>query len=129
MLTKIEREPASYDAGIKYFVIKYGDLADELQEGFGSMQSIFMDYWQEFRDYRKEFKDFRQEFRDFRKEFNDYRQEFRDYRKEFKDFRRDVKIEFKRLRRDIRALLNERLRKIEEDIAIIKAKLGLKENY
>jgi len=37
------------------------------------MQSIFMDYWQEFRDYRKE----------------------------FRDFRRNVKIEFKRLRRDI----------------------------
>lgn len=164
VVTKIEKEPASYDASIKYFTIKYGDLAEELQEGFGSMQSIFMDYWQEFRDYRQEFRDFRKEFTDFRNEFRDFRQEFRDFRQEFRDFRnefrdfvnktdnnfkqvislqeetlneikgmkndikdlrKDIKIEFRRLRRDIRALLNERLRKIEEDIAMIKAKLGL----
>lgn len=171
VVTKIEKEPASYDASIKYFTIKYGDLAEELQEGFGSMQSIFMDYWQEFRDYRQEFRDFREEFRDYRKEFTDFRNEFRDFRQEFRDFReefrdfrnefrdfvnktdnnfkqvislqeetlneikgmkndikdlrKDIKIEFRRLRRDIRALLNERLRKIEEDIAMIKAKLGL----
>lgn len=143
VVTKIEKEPASYDASIKYFTIKYGDLAEELQEGFGSMQSIFMDYWQEFRDFRQEFRDFREEFRDFRKEFRDFvnktdnnfkqvislqeetLNEIKGMKNDIKDLRKDIKIEFRRLRRDIRALLNERLRKIEEDIAMIKAKLGL----
>ena len=136
VVTKIEKEPASYDINIKYFTIKYGDLVDELQEGFGSMQSIFMDYWKEFRDYRSEFRDYRQEFRDFAtRTDNNFKQvvslqeetlkEIRSVKNDIKDLRKDIKIEFRRLRRDIRALLNERLRKIEEDIAIIKAKLGL----
>lgn len=43
---------------VKFFEIRYGRLVDELQEGFGAMQSIFMEYWSEFRDYRQEFRDF-----------------------------------------------------------------------
>jgi len=143
VVTKIEKESTSYDTNIKYFTIKYGDLVDELQEGFGSMQSIFMDYWKEFRDYRSEFRDYRQEFRDYRQEFSDFAtrtdnnfkqvislqeetlKEIRSVKNDIKDLRKDIKIEFRRLRRDIRSLLNERLRKIEEDIAIIKAKLDL----
>ncbi|MEM0241363.1 MAG: acylphosphatase, partial [Candidatus Nezhaarchaeales archaeon] len=71
---------------MKFFEIRYGRLVDELQEGFGAMQSIFMDYWSEFRDYRQEFRDYRQEFRDYRQEFKDYRQEFRNFEEEFRDF-------------------------------------------
>ena len=41
---------------LRYFRIKYGPVQEELQEGFGSMQAIFMDYWNEFRDYRGEFR-------------------------------------------------------------------------
>jgi len=42
----------------KYFTIKPSPLHEELQEGFGAMQSIFMEYWREFRDYREEFREF-----------------------------------------------------------------------
>ncbi len=66
---------------IKYFMIKPSPLHEELQEGFGAMQSIFMDYWREFREYRNEFRDFREEFRDYRSEFRDYREEFREFAK------------------------------------------------
>ena len=159
---------------LKYFAIKPSPLHEELQEGFGAMQSIFMDYWGEFRgfvgefrDYRQEFRgfvgefrDFRQEFRDFRDEFRDYRQEFRgfvgefrDFREEFRDFReefRDYRQEFrgfvgefrefrdeslkisreilnevKGLRKDLQTILDERLARMERDIAEIKAKIGL----
>ena len=51
----------------KYFIIKCGPLEEELQEGFGAMQSIFIDYWREFKDYRGEFRGFREEFREFAK--------------------------------------------------------------
>ncbi|GBC69775.1 Acylphosphatase [archaeon HR01] len=97
-ILRIEAEDVKPKPSLKYFQIVYGKLADELQEGFGAMQSIFMDYWGEFRDYRKEFKDYREEFRDFREEFRDYRGDFRDYRKEFKDYReefRDFREEFR----------------------------------
>ena len=76
---KMDIEEASVDPEIEYFKIIYGSLEEELQEGFGAMQSIFMDYWNEFRDYRGEFRDFRNEFREFREEFRDYRKEFREF--------------------------------------------------
>jgi acylphosphatase len=57
---------------IKYFTIKPSPLHEELQEGFGAMQSIFMDYWKEFRDYRDEFRDYRSEFRSFVGEFREF---------------------------------------------------------
>jgi acylphosphatase len=163
---------------LKYFAIKPSPLHDELQEGFGAMQSIFMDYCGEFRgfvgefrDYRNEFRDFRQEFRDYRQEFRgfvgdfrefrdeslkisreildevrglkqefrDYRGEFRDFRQEFGDFRneslsisreildtgKEVLGEVKGLRKDLQTILDERLAKMERDIAEIKAKIGL----
>lgn len=104
--------------GLKAFQIKYGRLADELQEGFGAMQAIFTDYWGEFRD-------FRQEFRDFRQEFQDYRQEFREFRDVSLRLSGEILDEVKGLRSDLKAILDERLARLERDIAEIKAKLGL----
>ena len=66
---------------LRYFRIKYGPVQEELQEGFGAMQAIFTDYWNEFRDYRGEFRDYREEFGSFVKEFRDYREEFREFAK------------------------------------------------
>jgi acylphosphatase len=135
---------------LKHFTIKPSPLHEELQEGFGAMQSIFMDYWGEFRDYRQEFRDFVGEFRDYRQEFRDFRQEFRgfvgefrDYRQEFRDFRQEFRGEFrefrdeslkisreildevKGLRKDLQTILEERLARMDKDIAEIKAKIGL----
>ncbi len=39
----------------------------------------------------------------------------------------EILSEIRDLRKDLRSLLDDRLRKIEEDIALIKARLGLKE--
>lgn len=58
-------ETAKLDPKIKFFEIRFGSMAEELQEGFGAMEK-------EFRDYRGEFKDFRQEFRDYREEFRGF---------------------------------------------------------
>ena len=149
----IEVKDARPRPALRYFAIKPSPLHEELQEGFGAMQTIFTDYWTEFRDYRNEFRgflgefrDYRQEFRDFRQEFRDFRQEFKDYREEFRDFRqefRDYRQEFrdfrdeslkiskeildevKGLRRDLQTILDERLARMEKDIAEIKAKIGL----
>ncbi len=72
------------------------------------------------------------EFRDYREEFGDYREEFRDYREEFRKFRdeslkisRETLDEVKGVRGDLKAILDERLERIEKDIADIKARIGL----
>ncbi|MCX8192188.1 MAG: acylphosphatase [Nitrososphaeria archaeon] len=106
----IELKEAKPKPKIKFFEIRYGRLADELQEGFGAMQAIFMDYWSEFRDYRQEFRDFREEFRDFRKEFREFREEFREFREEFRDYReefRDFRKEFRDFREEFRNYVKE----------------------
>jgi acylphosphatase len=142
---------------LKYFAIKPSPLHEELQEGFGAMQSIFIDYWGEFKGFVGEFRDYRNEFREFRdeslkisreildevrglkQEFRDYRGEFRDFRQEFGDFRneslsisreildtgKEVLGEVKGLRKDLQTILDERLARMERDIAEIKAKIGL----
>lgn len=115
---------------LKIFKVRYGTVQDELQEGFGAMQTIFMDYWREFRDYRNEFRDYRSEFRDFRNEFRNYRSEFRDYRQEFRDFReefRDYRSEFRGFVdefRDYRGEFREFAKRTDENFKIIMDRYG-----
>ena len=80
VIREISKEEIEVDPSLKYFRIEYGPLEEELQEGFGAMQSLFMEYWDEFRDYREEFREFRDEFRDYREEFREFSG---DTRKEF----------------------------------------------
>ena len=126
---ELEVSPAEVEEGLEHFRIAYGPLEEELQEGFGAMQAIFMEYWREFRDfrrefrdYRQEFRDYRQEFRDFRQEFGDFRQEFRDYRGEFQDFRqefRGVRQEFQEYRQEFRGFAS----RTEHRLDVINDKL------
>jgi acylphosphatase len=89
---------------LKHFTIKPSPLHEELQEGLGAMQSIFMDYWGEFRDYRQEFRDFRQEFRgEFRGFVGEFRVlvgEFREFRDESLKISREILDEVKGLRKE-----------------------------
>lgn len=105
LVKSVEEKTINPKPKIKHFQIRYDKLADELQDGFGAMQSIFTTYWNEFRDFRGEFRDYRGEFRDFRQEFRDFRQEFRDYREEFRVFRgefNDFRQEFHDFRQEFR---------------------------
>jgi acylphosphatase len=121
---------------LKYFAIKPSPLHEEPQEGFGAMQSIFIDYWGEFRDYRQEFRgfvgefrDYRQEFRDSREEFRDYRQEFRGFVGEFRDFRqefRDFRDEFRDYRNEFREFRDESLKMSREILDEVR---GLKQEF
>lgn len=43
---------------LRHFGIKFGSVQEELQEGFGAVQTEFQDYRQEFRAYRREFRGF-----------------------------------------------------------------------
>jgi len=107
---------------IKYFTIKPSPLHEELQEGFGAMQTIFMDYWREFRDYRSEFRDYRSEFRSFVDEFRDYREEFRDFRNEFRDYRNEFRS-FVNEFREFAKRTDENFRRIMEKYGEISEKL------
>lgn len=109
-VTQLDMKEAKINPRYKYFTIKYGDLGEELQEGFGALQEIFMDYWKEFKDFRGEFSDFRGEFKNFRGEFKEFRGEFKDFRNEFSDFRNEFKEfrgEFRSFREEFRDFRDE----------------------
>jgi acylphosphatase len=128
----------------KQFEIDYGEeitrpVEREMVESLELAKLYFTKLITEFRDYREEFRDYRQEFRDYRQEFRDYRQEFRDFReeslnisketlstsKETLGISKEILGEVKGLRKDLQTILDERLTRMEKDIAEIKAKIGL----
>ena len=144
--TKLISEFKDYREEFDDFRNEFRDYRKE----FNDFRNEFRDYRNEFREYRSEFKDYRNEFEDFRSEFKDYRNEFRNFRDEFRDFRveslkvsgeilnelrsfRDESLkineqilgEVRELRKDLKTILDERLVRIERDIAEIKARLGL----
>jgi len=82
----VEEKESSFNPEVQHFRVVYGEIGDELQEGFGAMQSVFTEYWKDFKDYRAEFSDHRKDFRDYRAEFKGFKAEFEDYRKEFRDY-------------------------------------------
>jgi len=112
----VDVRDAALKPRLKYFVIKPSPLAEELQEGFGAMQSVFMDYWGEFRDYRNEFRSFVGEFRDHRNEFRSFVDEFRDYREEFRGFVGEF--------RDYRGEFREFAKRTDENFRLIMVKYG-----
>jgi acylphosphatase len=81
-----EVKDAELNPNVKFFNVEFGSLAEELQEGFGSMEKEFRDYRQEFRGFVGGFRDYREEFRDYRQESRGFVGEFRDYRGEFRGF-------------------------------------------
>jgi acylphosphatase len=114
----LEVKDARPRPALKYFTIKPSPLHEELQEGFGAMQSIFIDYWGEFRVFVGEFRGFVGEFRDYRQEFRDYRQEFRDFREEFRDYRNEFR-EFARRTDDNFKAIMEKYGEISEKLTTI----------
>ena len=53
MVKEVHEKETELNPETNEFKIIYGELAEELQEGFEAMQSIFLEYWKEFRDFAK----------------------------------------------------------------------------
>ncbi len=51
MVRRIDIEEAKVRHEVKSFDVKHGSMEEELQEGFGAIQSIFTEYWKEFRGF------------------------------------------------------------------------------
>jgi acylphosphatase len=113
---------------------------------FTKLITEFRDYRQEFRDYRQEFRDFREESLNISKETLSTSKETLGISKEILDvsketlgvskeilstsketlgISKEILGEVKGLRKDLQTILDERLTRMEKDIAEIKAKIGL----
>jgi len=135
----------------KQFEIDYGEeitrpVEREMVESLELAKLYFTKLITEFRDYREEFRDYRQEFRDFReeslnigketlgisketlsisKEILGVSKEILSTNKETLGISEEILGEVKGLRKDLQTILDERLTRMEKDIAEIKAKIGL----
>jgi acylphosphatase len=129
---RLEGEPGYAGPWRKYtqFEIDYGEeigrpVEREMVESLELAKLYFTKLITEFKDFREEFRDYREEFRDFRQEFGDFRNGSLNISREILDTSKEVLGEVKGLRKDLQTILDERLAKIEKDIAAIKAKIGL----
>ncbi|MEM4232340.1 MAG: acylphosphatase, partial [Candidatus Nitrosocaldus sp.] len=119
----------------KSFKIVYGELGDELQEGFGAMQSVFEDYRQEFRAYVAEFRSFasrtdanfadlKQELRSFASRtdanFADLKQELRSFASRTDANFADLKQEVRSVRDEVKALAD----RTDANFKVIEVKYG-----
>jgi acylphosphatase len=114
----------------KQFEIDYGEevtrpVEREMVESLELAKLYFTKLVTEFRDYREEFRDYRQEFRDFREESLNISKETLSTSKETLRISKEILGEVKGLRKDLQTILDERLTRMEKDIAEIKAKIGL----
>ena len=112
---RVDTQPTQPSPNLTYFKIVTGPVEEELQEGFGSMQAIFTEYWREFRDFRRESQGFHEEFKDFRREFQDFRREFQDFRQEFREFAQRTDDNFKQVM-DRYGEINKKLTEILETL-------------
>ncbi|MEM0495919.1 MAG: acylphosphatase [Candidatus Nitrosocaldus sp.] len=99
----------------KSFKIVYGELGDELQEGFGAMQSVFEDYRQEFRAYVAEFRSFASRtdanFADLKQELRSFASRtdanFADLKQELRSFASRTDANFADLKQEVRSVRDE----------------------
>ena len=101
----------------KSFKIVYGELGDELQEGFGAMQSVFEDYRQEFRAYVAEFRSFASRTD---ANFADLKQELRSFASRTDANFADLKQEVRSVRDEVKALAD----RTDANFKVIEVKYG-----
>ena len=129
---EVDVDYQDYKGEYNVFRIETGTLEEEMVEGF-STGALYLDNLKyEIRDFREEFRDYRKEFRDFAKRTDDNFKKVIDTQdkilgeiREIKDTQEKTLNEIRGLRQELLAILDERLKKIEEDIARIKAKINL----
>ncbi len=97
-----KREVEEQDVNI--FKIISGDLIEELQEGFGAMESMFFNYWQEFRGFANRTDE---NFAELKNEVRSVKDEVKLTRDEIKEFREESRANFNELKNEVRSVKDE----------------------
>jgi acylphosphatase/ElaB/YqjD/DUF883 family membrane-anchored ribosome-binding protein len=91
----------------KFFEIKYGTLEDEIGERMATAVKYASAMWMDIKEMKTDIKEIKQDVKEVLKKQDETVKEIRE------------------LRLDLKSYLDERFRKIEEEIKVIKAKIGL----
>ena len=126
----------------KYFEIKYGPLEEEIGERMVMavkyatiMSSDIKEMKQDIKEVKQDIKEMKQDIKDIKQDISEMKQDIKEMKQDIKEIKGDVKEvlkkqeetikEIRELRSDLKSYLDERFKKIEEEIRIIKARIGL----
>ena len=126
----------------KYFEIKYGPLEEEIGERMvmavkyaSAMWSDIKTMSQDLKEVKQDIKEMKQDIKEVKQDIKEMKQDIKEMKQDIKEIKGDVKEvlkkqeetikEIRELRSDLKSYLDERFKKIEEEIRIIKARIGL----
>jgi acylphosphatase/DNA-binding ferritin-like protein len=133
----------------KYFEIKYGPLEEEIGERMVMavkyatiMSSDIKEMKQDIKEVKQDIKEMKQDIKEMKQDIKEVKQDIKEMKQDIKEMKQDIKEikgdvkevlkkqdetikEIRELRSDLKSYLDERFKKIEEEIRIIKARIGL----
>jgi acylphosphatase/DNA-binding ferritin-like protein len=133
----------------KYFEIKYGPLEEEIGERMvmavkyaSAMWSDIKTMSQDLKEVKQDIKEMKQDLKEVKQDIKEMKQDIKEVKQDIKEMKQDIKEikgdvkevlkkqeetikEIRELRSDLKSYLDERFKKIEEEIRIIKARIGL----
>jgi acylphosphatase/gas vesicle protein len=119
----------------KYFEIKYGPLEEEIGERMVMAVKYATIMSSDIKEMKQDIKEVKQDIKEMKQDIKDMKQDISEMKQDIKEIKGDVKEvlkkqdetikEIRELRSDLKSYLDERFKKIEEEIRIIKARIGL----
>jgi acylphosphatase/gas vesicle protein len=112
----------------KYFEIKYGPLEEEIGERMVMAVKYATIMSSDIKEMKQDIKEMKQDIKDMKQDISEMKQDIREIKGDVKEVlkKQDETIkEIRELRSDLKSYLDERFKKIEEEIRIIKARIGL----
>jgi len=119
----------------KYFEIKYGPLEEEIGERMVMAVKYATIMSSDIKEMKQDIKEMKQDIKEMKQDIKDMKQDISEMKQDIKEIKGDVKEvlkkqeetikEIRELRSDLKSYLDERFKKIEEEIRIIKARIGL----
>jgi len=119
----------------KFFEIKYGTLEDEIGERMATAVKYASAMWMDIKEMKGDVKEMKGDIKEMKTDIKEMKDDIKEMKSDIKEIKQDVKEvlkkqdetikEIRELRLDLKSYLDERFRKIEEEIKIIKAKIGL----
>ena len=119
----------------KFFEIKYGTLEDEIGERMATAVKYASAMWMDIKEMKGDIKEMKSDIKEMKSDIKEMKDDIKEMKGDIKEIKQDVKEvlkkqdetikEIRELRLDLKSYLDERFRKIEEEIKVIKAKIGL----
>jgi acylphosphatase/DNA-binding ferritin-like protein len=126
----------------KFFEIKYGTLEDEIGERMATAVKYASAMWMDIKEMKGDVKEMKGDIKEMKSDIKEIKTDVKEMKSDIKEMKTDIKEikqdvkevlkkqdetikEIRELRLDLKSYLDERFRKIEEEIKVIKAKIGL----